>query len=343
VAPPTRQRERWPLVRERGEARTWTWTAGPAGRGGAGRQASHQSAARRHVSRRARSAGAQRAASPTPRSYRAPYATAHAWARRPGHPTPPHPTPPPADVDHGHGGRYGVVGRRARERGRASSTWGFWGFLFFPPFRHVTPPSNPPFPSGRFSSPHPRNPRAGKGNQTRRPVVVSSGPLRCGVPSVRVPPSPPPSRAAVRAAGWGIRGRWCARDRDRVASPPSGGVVVPPGAFARAAAAPTHPRYPTNYKRPTFFLPDRAPGLAGRTTHSSSPRIRPRPGRERHADAIPLARASFVSTGDTHGLHPRRAKTGCYRSRHGFAARGTAASLLPPLAAASKTTALRRA
>jgi hypothetical protein len=249
---------------ESGAAGTWTWTAGPGGTdgyqaGGAG-QAGIPSIGGAAACEQA---GTQRRrpASPTPRSYRAPYATAHVWARRWPRPPRPHPTPAGADVDHGRGGRYGVVGRRARERGRASSTWGFWGFLFFPPFRHVTPPSNPPFPSGRFSSPHPRNPRAGKGNQTRRPVVVSSGPLRCGVPSVRVPPSPPPSRAAVRAAGWGIRGRWCARDRDRVASPPSGGVVVPPGAFARAAAAPTHPRYPTNYKRPTFFLPDRAPGL----------------------------------------------------------------------------------
>jgi hypothetical protein len=219
---------------------------------------------------------------------------------------------------------------------------GVLGFSFLSPFSPCDPAVESPVPIRPvFVAPPPES-QSGQGqpNTSTRRRLVRPAALRG--PSVRVPPSPPPSRAAVRAAGWGS-GEGGARATATVASPPSGGVVVPPGAFARAAPAPTHPRYPTNYKRPTFFLPDRAPGLAGRTTHSSSPRIRPRPGRERHADAIPLARASFVSTGDTHGLHPRRAKTGCYRSRHGFAARGTAASLLPPLAAASKTTALRRA
>lgn len=220
---------------------------------------------------------------------------------------------------------------------------GVLGFSFLSPFSPCDPAVESPVPIRPvFVAPPPES-QSGQGqpNTSTRGRLVRPAALRG--PSVRVPPSPPPSRAAVRAAGWGS-GEGGARATATASPRPRREESSSPRVPSLAPRRPPHtPATPPIISGQPFSCPIELRDFAGRTTHSSSPRIRPRPGRERHADAIPLARASFVSTGDTHGLHPRRAKTGCYRSRHGFAARGTAASLLPPLAAASKTTALRRA
>lgn len=203
---------------------------------------------------------------------------------------------------------------------------GVLGFSFLSPFSPCDPAVESPVPIRPvFVAPPPES-QSGQGqpNTSTRRRLVRPAALRG--PSVRVPPSPPPSRAAVRAAGWGS-GEGGARATATASPRPRREESSSPRVPSLAPRRPPHtPATPPIISGQPFSCPIELRDWLG------EPLTPPLRGSDRDpaASVTPTQSRSRV-----HHLCQQVTRTGCIRGaqRRAATARGTALQLAARLLA----------